>query len=42
MLSDGRAQRRPAFALAVFIVGVCWLSFVGAFVTVRAFWGWIT
>lgn len=35
-------SNRPAYALALFIVGVCTLAAVGAYVVTAAVWGWLT
>jgi hypothetical protein len=41
-LSDGRGRGDHGMMLAFFLVGVCYLACVGAFVTVRALVEWLT
>lgn len=42
MLSEGRRRDRSSAWLALAIIGASWLAALGAFVTVRALWGWLT
>ena len=41
MLTEGRS-RGGGIPLVVFLAGIGWLTFLGAFVTVRAVVGWLT
>jgi len=41
MLNEPAERRRGGCALALFLIGVCTLSFIGAWVVTATVWGWV-